>query len=435
MKHRTQILSALFFFLYSTVAVGQLTRSEKKIISSVEANGAAQSELLKRVVNINSGTMNFDGVRQVGKVFLEEFEDLGFETSWLDGDSFGRAGHLLASHEGEKDNVKIMLIGHLDTVFEPDHPYQSFRMEGDSIIHGPGVVDMKGGDVIILYALRALKEAGVLKDMNIRVVMTGDEEKSGHPLALSKQILVETAEWADIAIGFENGDSNYRTAVISRRGSIRWKLEVQGNAAHSSQVFSESVGAGSIYETSRILNAFYQELSSEPLLTFNPGVILGGTAVEFDAGKDGGSAIGKSNVVAQTTIVSGDIRAVSPDQLTMAKETMKRIVAAHLPGTEATITFEDGYPPLPPSESNRQLLEVYSSVSSDIGMGPVTAVDPIRAGAADVSFTSGLVDAAMDGLGLSGGNDHTAQEFGELNRLPGLTIRAALLLYRLNEKK
>ncbi|MCA6074804.1 M20 family metallopeptidase [Fulvivirga sedimenti] len=429
------ILSVFILFNHSGLVRAQLTRTEKKIVQEVNSLAPEQLELLKRVVNMNSGTMNFDGVQAVGKVLMEEFEALGFETSWVDGQEFGRAGHLLATHEGKPENLKVMLIGHLDTVFEPDHPYQSYTIDGDSVMRGPGVVDMKGGDVIILYALRAMREAGALKNMNVRVVMTGDEEKSGSPLSLSKQLLVETAEWADVAIGFENGDSNFKTAVISRRGSIRWKLEVNGNAAHSSQVFSEEVGAGAIYEASRILKAFYDELSQEPLLTFNPGVILGGTAVEFDNGKDGGTAYGKSNVVASEVVVSGDIRAVSPEQLAMTKETMERIVSSHLPGTEAAITFEEGYPPLPPTQGNRELLDLYSTVSSDLGLGPVSAVDPLRAGAADVSFTSGLVDAAMDGIGLSGGNDHTANEYADLNRLPDLTKRAALLLYRLNQKK
>jgi glutamate carboxypeptidase len=428
-------LLLLISILFTFSSWAQLKRDERKIDQSVEAHATDAIQLLKKTVNMNSGTMNFDGVRNVGEVYRKEFEAMGFETWWEDGSAFNRAGHLVARHQGKDGQPKIMLIGHLDTVFEPDHPLQEYTQEGDSILRGPGVVDMKGGDVIIIYALRALKDAGQLDDMNIWVVMTGDEEKSGSPLKLSKKALTDAAGWADYAIGFENGDSNFGTAVISRRGSIGWTLSVSGNAAHSSQVFSEVVGAGAIYEASRILNEFYNTLASEPLLTFNPGVVMGGTSVEFDPSADGGSASGKKNVVAQSAIVSGDIRAVSPEQLEMAKRKMKEIVGNHLPGTDAEISFDEGYPPLPPSDANKELLEIYSGVSEDLGYGKVVAVDPIRAGAADVSFTSGMVEAAMDGIGLSGGNDHTENEYAELQRLSQLTKRAAVFLYRLNQKK
>jgi len=428
-----KFLLTFCFLLTITSGTAQLSGKEKKLVKIINQNNEEATQILKRVVNMNSGSMNLQGVRAVGDVFIKEFEKLGFDTKWVDGASFNRAGHLVARLEGGGKGPSLLLIGHLDTVFEPDNPYQEYSMANDSIMMGPGVVDMKGGDVIILYAMKALKEAGLLKDMNIEIVYTGDEEKSGRPLKLARKDLVEAAKRADIAIGFENGDSNPATAVVSRRGSSGWRLEVSGNPAHSSQVFSDKVGAGSIYETSRILHQFYEELTSEEYLTFNPGVILGGTAVEHDSGISGGTATGKSNVVAQTTIVTGDIRAVSIDQLNRARKKMQEIVSQSLPGTHAEITFGDGYPPLSPSEGNNDLLKIYSKTSEDLGYGSVSAVAPINAGAADVSFTSEYVSMAIDGLGLSGGNDHTINEFGNLNMLGPLTQRAAVFIYRLQQ--
>ena len=261
------------------------------------------------------------------------------------------------------------MIGHLDTVFEPDSPFQEYVMKNDSIMNGPGVADMKGGDVIILLTLRALKEAGLLDKMSVRVVMTGDEERSGSPLALSKKELTDAADWADVALGFENADGKRETIVTSRRGSTGWTLKVKGNAAHSSQVFTEKVGTGAIYEASRILSAFYDTLSKEENLTFNPGVILGGTSVIYDDEKSGGAAFGKSNVVAQEVIAKGDIRAVSQEQLDMAKTTMQRIAAENYPGTLATLEFspEGGYPPLAVTDGNRELLRIYNQASKDLG--------------------------------------------------------------------
>lgn len=429
-------LLLVLLLLTSITAHAQLKGKEKKIIRAVEDHESDAINLLKQVVNMNSGTMNFDGVKAVGMVLKKEFDAIGFTTRWADGSSFNRAGHLIATYEGKPGAPRLLLIGHLDTVFEPDHPNQQYTMLNDSIMKGPGVVDMKGGDVIILHALKALKEANVLDQLSVEVVMTGDEEKSGSPIDLSKKAIREAAERADMALGFENGDSRFETAVISRRSSSGWELRVSGRPAHSSQIFSDEVGAGAIYELSRILNEFYSELRSEEYLTFNPGVVLGGTGITEDETNIGGAATGKNNIVAASAIAYGDIRAVSREQLQRAQEIMKRIVAENLPHTTAQIQFnEGGYPPMDRTEENKQLLTMFSQVSQDLGMGAVDAVQPINAGAADISFAADNVEAAMDGLGLSGGKDHTADEFGNLYLLEAAIKRAAILMYRLSEQK
>lgn len=426
----------LCLLVISSSVFGQLTTTESEIIKSIDSNTPESIELLKKIVNMNSGTMNLAGVRAVGSELVKEFEKLGMTASLTSGDDFGRAGHLVAQTNTDK-GLRFLLIGHLDTVFEPDSPFQKYTMVNDSIMNGPGVADMKGGDVIILLALKGLKEAGLLDKMAIKVVMTGDEERSGSPLALSKKPLTDAADWADVALGFENADGDPKTIVISRRGSTGWELKVKGNAAHSSQVFTDKVGTGAIYETSRILTAFYEELSKEENLTFNPGVILGGTTIDYDNSKSGGSAFGKSNVVAKDVLVKGDIRAVSLDQLEYAKKTMQRIVSENYAETSAELIFspEGGYPPLGATDGNRLLLSIYDQVSRNLGYGSVEAVNPRNAGAADVSFTAGRVDMAVDGLGLSGDDDHTIQETGNLNMLSVQAKRAALLMHRLTRKK
>ncbi len=428
-----KLLFLVIMFMASQVSA-QLSNEEQKIISTIDDNKATSIDLLKEIVNINSGTMNFDGVNKVGQRLVKEFEALGMDAKMIGGESFGRAGHLVATNNSKK-GPKLLLIGHLDTVFEPDSPFQSYTMLNDSIMQGPGVVDMKGGDVIILLALKGLKAAGVLDKMSIEVVMTGDEELSGSPLDLSKKALIEAADRADIALGFENADGNPKTIVTSRRGAMSWELKVSGNAAHSSQIFTEKVGTGAIYEASRILNSFYEQLSTEENLTFNPGFILGGTAVDYESEKNGGSAYGKSNVVAKDVIVKGDIRAVSATQLEHAKNVMQKIVSENNPETNATLTFgTGGYPPMATTEGNKLLLRIYSQISQQLGYGPVEAVNPRNAGAADVSFTAGYVDMAVDGLGLSGADDHTVNETGNLNMLTVQAKRAALLMYRISRK-
>ncbi len=428
--------SFIVLFCFSFLSFSQTNKDEKKIINAVDANINKAIGLIKESVNMNSGTMNFTGVKAVGNLFKGELDKLGFETHLTNGESYGRAGHLIATRKGGK-GPKFLMIGHLDTVFELDSPFQEYTMLNDSIIKGPGVADMKGGDVIIILAMQALQKAGLLDDMSIEIIMTGDEEKSGKPLELSKKDLIDAAKRADIALGFENGDNNPKTIVVSRRGSTDWKLRVTGNPAHSSQVFTETVGTGSIYETSRILNAFYLQLANEKDLTFNPGFIIGGTSLSENEDGTGGQALGKTNVVSQETMVRGDLRAVSLEQLKKAKETMQKIVAESYPKTKAELTFSSGgYPPLTLTEGNTKLLGYFNTVSKDLGFGSVTAVNPRNAGAADISFTSEYVDMAIDGLGLTGGGgDHTIDETGNLNTVAVQAKITAVLMYRLVNSK
>jgi|ERR1051326_8801888 glutamate carboxypeptidase len=424
-------------FGFGSLAAGQaaptaLSVDERAIIRGVEAENARALALLQRVVDINSGTMNFPGVRRVGDVFRAELDSLGFATRWVDGAAFHRAGHLVAEHPGP--GPKLLLIGHLDTVFEPSSPFQRFERLDDSTARGPGVIDMKGGDVIIIAALRALKGAGALSRLNVTVVYDGDEEDAGTPLTEARRALIEAARGATAAIGFEDGPGDPRLAVISRRGDESWTLTTTGTPAHSSQIFQKEVGAGAVYEATRVLSEFYKQLSGERYLTFNPGLALGGTAVKLDSTAVSGSAEGKSNVVAEHMMVVGDLRTISPEQLTRAKRTMQAIVASHLPNTTGELTFEPGYPPMAPTAGNRRLLATYDRISRDLGLWPVTAVDPSKAGAADVSFVADLVPMKIDGVGLSGRDDHTTKETADLRMLPVQIKRAALLLYRLSTK-
>lgn len=430
------LVLAIFGLLLDTQPVyAQLSKVEKKIAKGVDTYNPTAIKLWEEVVNVNSGTMNFDGVRKVGQIFKARFDELGFTTRWVDGAPFNRAGHLIAEHKGSASSKTILLIGHLDTVFELSSPFQTFKWVNDSTVHGPGVGDMKGGDVIIVEALTALKDADALKDMNIIVVMSGDEELSGDPLALARHDLIEAAKTADIAIGFEDGDGRFESANISRRSSSDWELKVTGVPSHSSQIFTEKIGAGAIYEASRILMGFYDGLSKEKDLTFNPGVILGGTTVEHNADQKGGTAFGKDNVVSKDVVVTGDIRAVSPEQLKRAQTVMMDVVSKHLPKTNAEIKFSEGYPPLAPTAGNQQLLGLFEQISKDLGFGTVKAVNPRDAGAADISFTSGYVDMALDGLGPRSAGGHTVNETADPRTIPMEAKRAAVLLYRLTNYK
>jgi len=313
-------LSLLFYF-FVPVQAQKLNRSERKIIERVSANNDEAIAFLERVVNINSGSLNIEGVKKVGEAFNEGFEAIGFNTEWESmPKEMNRAGHLIATTNGNKGK-KLLLIGHLDTVFEENSPFQTFEKINDSIALAPGGNDMKGGDVMILYALKALKETGVLENADIQVIFTGDEESTGKPLSISRHSLIEAAKHAEIALGYETS-TGYDYATIARRGASGWHLTTTGKRAHSSGVFSERTGAGAIFEMGRVLNAFYEEVRGEDLLTFNPGIMYGGTFMNYDALSGQAEVFGKTNVVAQQAEVRGGLRFITEDQKERARAKM-----------------------------------------------------------------------------------------------------------------
>lgn len=405
-----------------------LSETEKSIIANVAASFEDQVSFLEKVVNINSGTRNLKGVKQVGDAFMEEFAQLGFENSWIDmPKEMDRAGHMFSQKSFGGDGKKIMLIGHIDTVFPHDSPYQTFERDGDKA-KGPGITDMKDGDTVILYALKALIDGGHVKKGSVSVFFTGDEESTGKPISISRSKMIDIAKASDIALNFESGSKGY--AVIGRRGSSGWKLNVTGKRAHSAGVFSENTGAGAIFEASRILNGFYEEVKGEHGLSFNPGVISGGTFVTEGEGGASFTAFGKSNVVAQKLVVQGGLRFLSDEQLQRARAKMREVVERHLPVTDATIEFIDSYPAMTESDANRALLAKLSDVSVAMGMEPLKSFDPTKRGAADISFVAPHV-TSMDALGGSGGGSHTPSEWGDLTSIKVATQRTAVFLYRL----
>ena len=433
MKHSFIIKVALFIFLSNSAAIfsQKISTTELKIIKTIEINNEEAINFLEKIVNINSGTMNHKGVKQVGMVFRDAFDEIDFQTNWIDLSEVNRSGHLFAETKTSQNTTgkKLLLIGHLDTVFEEDSPFQEFEKINDSIAIAPGGNDMKGGNVVILYALKALVENNLLNNSQIIVAFTGDEESTGKPLSISRKDLINAAKRSDVALGFETS-TGFDNASIARRGASGWQVEVTGKRAHSSGIFNEKVGAGAIFELSRILNEFYNKVKGEKYLTFNPGVIIGGTQVSLEAALSKGNAFGKSNVVSQKAIVTGGLRFISEEQKQNARRKMKEIVANNLPQTSAIITFTDSYPAMFPTEGNKKLLDKLNQVSLDLNQSGVKAYDPSKRGAADVSFVAEYVDG-LDGLGVMGTGAHTPKETVNLKTIEALTKRTAILIYRL----
>jgi glutamate carboxypeptidase len=407
------------------------TSAELAALHAVEQHNAAMERLLEQLVNINSGTFNHPGVIRVGRVLEQQLRSLGFETRWINEDAVQRAPSLLARHAG-KQGKRILLIGHMDTVFEPSSPFQHYTRSG-AVATGPGVSDMKGGLVIILASLTALKSAGLLADANVSVFITGDEEAAGEPLQLARKDLIAAAREADAVLSFEGEviRDGIEYASVARRGAAQWNLHVQGKAAHSGGIFDPDTGDGAAFELSRILAKFHDTLR-EHNMTYSVGLALAGSQIKVQP--DGAATVsGKSNIVPPEALAIGDLRVLTAEQLKRVAGKMQAIVADSLPGTHSTLTLEDGYPPMAPTAGNEALLRALNAASKSIGAANIQPLDPMLRGAGDASFVAPYVDV-LDGLGLAGGGAHAAGEHADLTYLPLQSKRIALLVARLSEE-
>ena len=416
-------------------AQAKLSKAESGMAKTVETEQARSLALLEKLVNQNSGSLNLEGVEKVGQMMRAELEPLGFKVEWKPMRDTGRAGHLIATHVGKPDAKRLLLIAHLDTVFEPDSPFQKFVRKGD-MGEGPGAGDDKGGMVVIVAALRAMQAAGTLKDANIEIHMTGDEEDSGTPIEKARADLIAAGKRSDVALDFEGlvRDNGADMGSVARRSSDSWTVTATGKSAHSSGIFSAAAGDGAIYELTRIIHRFRTELP-EPNLTFNVGLIAGGQQAELDAGGIRATVTGKTNIIAPIAVARGDLRALSPEQITRVKAKMTAIVAEHAPGTDAKIAFDPGgYPSMAPTDGNRALLTKLNGVNRDLGLAEMAPLDPLKRGAGDISFVAADVDG-LAGLGPYSTGDHAPGEAVDIPSIGRQATRAAILMSRLSAEK
>jgi glutamate carboxypeptidase len=407
-----------------------LSATERKIASFADSENDQNTTFLEQLVNVNSGTMNTAGVHQIADMLAPRFRALGFTVRWVPMDEVHRAGHLIAEHPAQ-GGKRLLLIGHLDTVFEKDSPFQTWQRKGN-IATGPGSTDIKGGDTVMLAALDAMQSAGVLQKASVTVILTGDEERPGEPISIARRDLIELAKESDVALDFEGGSTiqGVDYGSTSRRSSLMWNLKATGKTGHSSAIFNSSIGDGAVYEISRCIDAFRQQLPEKDL-TFNVAFVVGGSTATLDPSQTSGQFTGKSNVIPPIAYASGDIRTISDEQTKRVEAKMTQIVAKHLPKTDASLEFEDGYPAMPATPGNRALLGLLNQVNSDANLPHMLELDPLMRGAGDISFIA-KYDDSLAGLGAIGGNGHREGEFIDLDHQATQVKRAALLMYRLS---
>lgn len=435
-------LSAALFASSAACAQSAPDATEAKIIAAVKADTPAADALLEQLVNINSGTMNLPGVIAVKDVLEPRLKALGFTTTWRPMEQIDhRAGDLVATHPcpvGEGHcGKRLLLIGHMDTVFELSSPFQHYSTvpnTNGNTAEGPGVNDMKGGLVVMLLALEAMKSAGALQHADITIVLSGDEENHGTPTAVSRKDMIDAAKHSDIALEFESGGliQGKDAASISRRSAESWRLETTGKTGHSSGIFNQTEGDGAIYELTRILDAFRTQLASSGC-TYNVGLVAGGATASIDPNNGNAVATGKSNIIPPAALAFGDLRCFTPEQAAAAKDKMQAIAAEHLPETSASLTFGDGYPAMAPTAAGHQLVQQLNQVNATLGLPAEPEMDPILRGAGDIAFVAPYVPGLV-GTGAEGYGSHAPGETVLLDSIPRQADRMALLMYRLSKE-
>lgn len=373
----------------------------------VRADLPAYLDDLERLVNIDCGSYTPDGVNEVARWVEDFMTDLGADVV-AHPDPEGRLGDtLVATFNGRAGGARALLIGHMDTVFDPGTTAERpFRIE-DGVAYGPGVTDMKGGLLAGLYALKAIMtERGGLPFERLVFIANPDEE-IGSPSS-TPHIQAQAAE-TDVALVLEcaraNGD-----IVSARKGILDLRIVIHGRAAHAG--VEPEKGRSAILEAARIVEDLHLLNGQWPGVTVNVGLIAGGT---------------RPNVVAERCTLEVDVRATTREALETAEAAIRRIAeATEIP--DVTVDFEPmaRWWPMERLERSVHLVEHAQGVAELLGF---SVAEASTGGASDANSTSGMGVPSLDGLGPIGGNDHSPAEYLDLDSIvPRTTLVAGLLL-------
>lgn len=398
-----------------------LTAEERDMVEWLAAEEESMLDLLERVTNLNSGSLNKDGIDAMAELFGSELRALGFSTRRLPGAviempscpgseyTVDLADHLLASRAG--NGPRLLLMGHLDTVFPPDSPFQSFRREGDTM-YGPGVSDMKGGLVIMLYALKALAAAGELDDTAISILLNSDEEMGS---LSSRQYLEEQAGLHDFGLVYESSGDN--TMVRQRKGLGQARFVVHGRASHAGGAHEQ--GRSAIKELAYKIVEIEKLTDYESGVTVNVGVISGGEA---------------RNTIAPCAEALVDLRYPEPQQGVDAVAEFEAIFDnvysyAVNTGELSTESWTNLHrPPKIPTPESDALLEKTIAVGRLLGQ-ELGLTD--SGGGTDGSLTQAAGLPTLDSLGSSGTGAHSDREQARVSSLVERAQLSAVLIRRL----
>ena len=362
---------------------------------------------LERLVNTDCGSYTPDGVNVVGQWTAEFLAGLG-ATVESRPDPAGRLGDtVVATFVGRAGAPRILLIGHLDTVFDPGTAAERPFTIADGIARGPGVTDMKSGLLAGLYALKALMgELGGLPFERLVFVANPDEE-IGSPT--STPHIREIAADMDATLVLEAARAN-GDIVSSRKGILDLRITVTGRAAHAG--VEPEKGRSAILEAARIVGDLHALNGRWPGVTVNVGVIAGGT---------------RPNVVAEQCSLQVDVRGVTRAELEAAEAEIHRIAETTVvPDTSVAFEPMARWWPMEKLPRSARLVEHAKAVAEGLGF---TIADAATGGASDANSTSGMGVPSLDGLGPIGGNDHSPTEYMDVESIvPRTALVAGLLL-------
>jgi len=401
-----------------------LNSDEQALVQWLDAEEANMLDLLEQLTNINSGTLNKAGVDEIGRILTEELIKLGFMTQRLPGEliempscpgsayNIDVTDHILASKTG--NGKRLLLMGHMDTVFPTDSPFQTFSRDGDTM-YGPGVADMQGGLVVMLYALKALQNAGALRDLNLSILLNSDEEIGS---LSSRKYIEEQALLHDYGLVYESSGND--TLTRQRKGLGQARFVVNGKASHAGG--AHQLGRSAIKELAYKIVEIENITDYESGVTVNVGVISGGEA---------------RNTVAPCAEALIDLRYPSPDQGIDAVNQFEQIFESVLsyPGGAGEITTTSWTnlhrPPKIPTAESDYLLEKTRSIGRLLGQD-LAVTD--SGGGTDGSLSQAVGLPTLDSLGVSGTGAHSNREEARVSSLVERAKLSAVLIHRLSRE-
>lgn len=353
---------------------------------------------LEAIVNIDSGTYTPEGVNRVGEYLVARFQDWGFTTRFVPQEQFGN--HLVATRVGQNPSgPRLLFIGHIDTVFPAGEaarrPFAVSERAGMKIATGPGVLDMKSGVLIGMYALKLLVGRGEEAYQSVTFLCNSDEEV-GSPG--SKALIKELAGQHDAVLVFEPG--RRENAVVSaRKGCGQYKIEVWGRAAHAG--VEPHLGRNAILELAHQVQKLHELNGTIPGVTVNVGVIRGGE---------------RPNVVPDYAYCELDVRAADQDGVLAIERALREVTAQHIvDDTRIQLSGAMGCQPFERNTQNARLIQLARDAGAELGL---QIEDVSSGGASDANTSSWAGTPTLDGLGAGGGLAHNPDEYIELDYLP-----------------